>query len=169
MVAQKNRKLRIEKIGKIGNFVLKNRRIIGKSIVVSSAKIASLHPIRVITKAMNPRLLCLRDLAQLTRLRRSENDQWRLAYWLSYPASRMVCLTTGRAWFYDRRWSHANQAKQIFGKLWRSSEDRVKFDMIALSLKDIEPGLKSPMESFPSINLQLVVGWEYVCLSQNTA
>ena len=32
MVAQKNRKLRIEKIGKIGNFVLKNRRKMGKSI-----------------------------------------------------------------------------------------------------------------------------------------
>ena len=37
MVAQKkNRKLGIEKIGKIGNFVLKNRRKIGKSIVLSS-------------------------------------------------------------------------------------------------------------------------------------
>ena len=29
------RKLRIQKIGKIGNFVLKNRRKIGKSIVLS--------------------------------------------------------------------------------------------------------------------------------------
>ena len=27
---------------------------------------------------------------------------------------------------------------------------------------------KSPMESFPSINLQLVAGWEYACLSQKT-
>ena len=42
IVAQKNRKLRIEKIVKIGNFVFKNRRQIGKSIVVSSTKIAGL-------------------------------------------------------------------------------------------------------------------------------
>ena len=40
--------------------------------------------------------------------------------------------------------------------------------MIALSLKD-ETGLKSPMKSFPSINLQSVAGWEYACLSQKTA
>ena len=40
--------------------------------------------------------------------------------------------------------------------------------MIALSLKDIELGLKSPMQSFPSIELQSVAGWEYACLSQNT-
>ena len=40
--------------------------------------------------------------------------------------------------------------------------------MIVLSLKDIELGLKSPMESFPSINLQSVAGWEYACLSQKT-
>ena len=54
MVAQKikNRKLRIKKIGKIGNFALKNRRKIGKSKVLLSTKIASLHPIRVIIKAM---------------------------------------------------------------------------------------------------------------------
>ena len=45
-----NRKLRIEKIRKIGNFVLKNRRKIGKSIVLSSTKIVSLHPIRVVIK-----------------------------------------------------------------------------------------------------------------------
>ena len=42
---QKNRKLRIEKIGKIRNFVLKNRRKIGKSIALSSTKIVSQHPI----------------------------------------------------------------------------------------------------------------------------
>ena len=52
--AHKNKKLRIEKIGKIGNFVLKNRRKIGKSIVLLSTKIASLHPIKVIIKAMSP-------------------------------------------------------------------------------------------------------------------
>ena len=39
--------------------------------------------------------------------------------------------------------------------------------MIALSLKDIEQGLKGPMGTFPSINL--VAGWEYACLSQKTA
>ena len=38
--------------------------------------------------------------------------------------------------------------------------------MIALSFKDIE--LKSPIESFPSIYLQSVAGWEYDCLSQKT-
>ena len=57
-----NRKLRIEKIAKIGNFVLKNRIKIGKSIVLLSTKIASLHPIRVIIKAMSPQLLRSRDL-----------------------------------------------------------------------------------------------------------
>ena len=65
MVAQKNRKLKIEKIGKIGkigNFAFKNRRKTGKSIVVSSTKIASLYPIRVIKKATNSQLLCLQDL-----------------------------------------------------------------------------------------------------------
>ena len=65
----------MKKIGKIGNFVRKNRRKIGKSIVVSSTKIASLHPIRAIIKATNPQLLCLQDLDQLLRLRRTENDQ----------------------------------------------------------------------------------------------
>ena len=75
MVAQKNRKLRIEKIGKTGNFVFKNRRKTGKSMVVSSTKIASLHPIMVIKKAADSQLLCLQDLDQLSRLRRSENDQ----------------------------------------------------------------------------------------------
>ena len=75
MVAQKNRKLRIEKIGKIGNLVFQNRRKIGKSIEVSSTKIVSLHPTRVIIKATNSQLLRLQDLDQLSRLRRSENDQ----------------------------------------------------------------------------------------------
>ena len=36
------------------------------------------------------------------------------------------------------------------------------------SLKDIELGLKSPMESFPSINPQSVAGREYACLGQKT-
>ena len=39
-----NKKLRIEKIGKIGNFLLKNRRNIRKSIALLSTKIASLYP-----------------------------------------------------------------------------------------------------------------------------
>ena len=70
MVAQKkNRK--IGKIGKIGNFALKNRKKIGKSIVL----IASLHPIRVIIKATRPQLPRSQDLDQLSRLRGSENDQ----------------------------------------------------------------------------------------------
>ena len=44
------RKLRIEKTGKIGNFTLKNRRKIGKSIALSLTTIASQHPTRVINK-----------------------------------------------------------------------------------------------------------------------
>ena len=48
------------------------------------------------------------------------------------------------------------------------SQDR-KFLTIALALKDIVLGLKGPMESFPSIKLQSVAGWEYACLSQKTA
>ena len=75
MVAQKNRKLRIEKIGKIGDFALKNRRKIGKSKVLLSTKTASLHPVRVIIKATSPHILCSQDLDQLSQLRRSENDQ----------------------------------------------------------------------------------------------
>ena len=74
MVAQKkkeNRKLKIGKIEKIGNFALKNGRKIGKSIVL----IASLHPIRVIIKATRPQLPRSQDLDQLSRLRGSENDQ----------------------------------------------------------------------------------------------
>ena len=40
--------------------------------------------------------------------------------------------------------------------------------MIVVSLKDDELGLKSPMESFPSINLHLIAGWQYACLGQKT-
>ena len=36
-------------------------------------------------------------------------------------------------------------------------------------MKDIELGVKSLMESFPSINLQSVAGREYACLSEKTA
>ena len=58
-------KLGIEKIGKITNFVLKNRRKMGKSLRLSSTKIVSPHPIRVIIKAKSPQLLRLQDLDQL--------------------------------------------------------------------------------------------------------
>ena len=77
MVAQTKRKIGtlVEKIGKIGNFALKNRRKMGKSKVPLSTKIASLHPIRVIIKATSPQILCSQDLDQLSWLRRSENDK----------------------------------------------------------------------------------------------
>ena len=42
----------------------------------------------------------------------------------------------------------------------------MKFLTIAKSLKDIELGLESPTESFPSIKPHTVAGWEYACLSQ---
>ena len=70
MVAQINRK-----IGKIGNFVLKNRRKIGKSRVLFLTKIDSLHHIRVIIKATSPQLQRLQDLDQLSQAGRHENDQ----------------------------------------------------------------------------------------------
>ena len=60
MVAQVNRKM--------GNFVLKNRRKIGKSIVLFSTKIDSLYHIRVIINATSPQL-------QLSQVKRRENDQ----------------------------------------------------------------------------------------------
>ena len=65
----------MEKIGKIGNVALKNRKKIGKSKVLLSTKIPSLHPKRVIIKATRPQILCSQDLHQHSRLRRSENDQ----------------------------------------------------------------------------------------------
>ena len=68
MVAQKKKR-------KIGNFVLKNRTKIGKSIVPLSTKIDSLHPIRVIINAASPQVLCSQDLNQLSQVGRSENDQ----------------------------------------------------------------------------------------------
>ena len=75
MVVRKKREigiLRIEKIGKMGNFVL---RKLGKSILLSSTKIVSLHPIRVIIKATSPQLLCAQGLDQLLGLRRRGSDQ----------------------------------------------------------------------------------------------
>ena len=47
----------------------------GKSIVLSSTKIAFLHHIRATIKATSPEFLRSQDLDQLSRLRRSENDQ----------------------------------------------------------------------------------------------
>ena len=69
--------LRIDKIGKIGNFVLQNRRKIGNLLSnnILSTKIAFLHLIRVIIKATSPQLVRSQDLDQLSRLIRSENDQ----------------------------------------------------------------------------------------------
>ena len=32
----------------------------------------------------------------ISELSRSENDQKRLVYWLSYAVIRMICLTTGQ-------------------------------------------------------------------------
>ena len=55
-----------------GNFVLKNSRKIGKSIVLSPTKIGYLHPIRVIIKATSPKLLRSQGLDQLSLLRRSD-------------------------------------------------------------------------------------------------
>ena len=74
MVAQKNRKIgkfRIEKIGKTGNFAVKkkekNRKM--KSTFVDKDSLPAPR------KATSPQILCSQDLDQLSRLRRSENDQ----------------------------------------------------------------------------------------------
>ena len=78
MVAQISRKIGksgLRELVKIGNFVLKNRRKIGKSIVLFLTKIDSLHHIRVIIKATSPQLQHLQDLDQLSLAGRHENDQ----------------------------------------------------------------------------------------------
>ena len=72
-------------------------------MVLLSTKIASLHPIRVIIKATSPQTSCSQDLDQPSWLKRSENDQQRLVYWLSYAVIRVTWFTTGRAWFYYQR------------------------------------------------------------------
>ena len=75
-----------------------------------------------------------------------------------------MCLTTGQAWFYNQRWSRANSL-QVGGKSLKSFEEwnflGEKFLTIELSLKDMKLKLKSPMESFPSVNLKLVAGCAY--------
>ena len=95
---QENRKLRIEKIRKIGNFVLRNRRKIGRSVALSSTKIG-----QVIIKATSLQLVRSQDLDHLSQLRRSENDQKSLVYRLSYTVIGMICLTTNQVWFYNQR------------------------------------------------------------------
>ena len=138
-------------------------------MVPLSTKIASLHPIRVIIKATSRQILCLQDLDQLLRLRRSE--KWSVTFSLLAQLRciiRVICFThSGRAWFYYQRWSYENSLL-VDGKSLKSLEEwnflGQKFLTTELSLKDIELGLKSPMESFPFINLQSVAGWEYTCL-----
>ena len=62
---------------------------------------------------------------------------------------------------------------KLAANLWKASKSKIfveeKFLTLVLSLKDIVAGLKSPMESFLSINVQSVARWEYACLSQKTA
>ena len=57
---------------------------------------------------------------------------------------------------------------KLAANLWKALKSEISYT-IELSLNDIELERKSPMESFPSINLQSVAGWQYACLSQNTA
>ena len=66
----------------------------------------------------------------------------------------MIFLTTGRAWFHNQKviiYKFPSSWRQVFEKL-----QRVKFLTIALSMKDIELGLKISIESFPSIKLHSV-------------
>ena len=75
----------------------------------------------------------------------------------------MIFLTTGRARFYNKRWSYANFL-QDGSKSLKSLEEwnflGQKLLTIAVSLKDIELGLDGRMESFTFIKLQSVSGWE---------
>ena len=91
---------------------------------------------------------------------------WKWSATFSLLAKNFDMLDLGWAWFHNRRWSYANSL-QVGGKSLKSFEEwnfsGQKSLTIALSLKD-----KVLMESFPSINLQLVAGWEYACLSQKT-
>ena len=48
--------------------------------------------------------------------------------------------------------------------LWKAMKSEISHDWVVI--EGTKLGLKSPMESFPSINLQSVAGWEYACLSQ---
>ena len=111
---RKNRKLCIKKWRKIG-----------KSIVLSWIKMVSLHPIRVVIKATSSELLRLQDLDQLSWLRRS--DQY-----INFSLSAQLCCNqndmldlTGRACFYNQRWSYATSLQVILvgGKSLKSFEE----------------------------------------------
>ena len=79
----------------------------------------------------------------------------------------MIRLTSGQAEFYNHRWSFTNSL-QVGGKSLKSFEEWNFQRWIVLSLKDIKLDLKTPMESFPSIERQWVTGWEYPCWSRKT-
>ena len=88
----------------------------------------------------------------------SKNSDWTLDWTLDSgkkttpesPSSRHLLK-------FCRKTTKVSSWLQMFEKL-----RRVKFLKITLSLKDIELGLKSPMKSFPSINLQLI-SWLRIC------
>ena len=73
---------------------------------------------------------------------------------------RMICLTTGRARFYNQS-DHMQIPFKLVANLWKASKSEISQNRntIALSLKDIEPGLKSSIESFRFIKLLSVAGW----------
>ena len=75
-----------------------------------------------------------------------------------YHRLSVVLLSKVIIWKFPTSW------RQII--LWKATWNFLgqKFLTTELSLKDIELGLKSPMESFPFINLQSVAGWEYIYL-----
>ena len=59
---------------------------------------------------------------------------------------------------------------KLVANLWKAySKSKIFVEEKFLTLVDIVAGLKSPMESFLSINVQSVACWEYACLSQKTA
>ena len=63
---------------------------------------------------------------------------------------------------------------KLVANLWKASNSEnlrkeISYDYVVIDMKDIELGLKGPIERFPSIKLQSVAGWEYACLSQKTA
>ena len=78
-----------------------------------------------------------------------------------YHRLSVVLLSKVIIWKFPTSW------RQII--LWKAKWNFLgqKFLTTELSLKDIELGLNSPMESFPFINLQSVAGWEYTCLRKD--
>ena len=87
-----------------------------------------------------------------------------IVYWLSYAVMRMICLTAGQTWFYDQRRSYANSL-QVCRQSLKSFEELNllgwKFLTITLTSKDIEQGLKSPMES------SAIGSWLRICLLES--